>query len=148
MGKVIGIAAQESENSETVVYASAKVSFSNGIADDYRASLKNGQEIRVVTIENWNTVCEELNSKLHWTLSQSNIIIEGVDLVDSVGDVLKIGNFYLEITSKNIPNETYDKNFSGLTKALDQNWRAGVIAKVYSEGFVNEGDAVTLMEKA
>ncbi len=41
MGKVIGIAAQEKESLPITVYASAKVSFDNGIADDYRGALKN-----------------------------------------------------------------------------------------------------------
>jgi|GEM_PF-1090310 len=148
MGKVIGIAAQESKDAETVVYASAKVSFKNGIADDYRTSLKNGQEIRVITTENWEAVCAELNTKLHWTLSRANIIIEGIDLTDTIGDALRIGNFYLEIIAQNIPDETYNNTFNGLTASLAKDWRAGIIAKVYSEGFVSEKDDVTLMEKA
>lgn len=148
MGKVIGIAAQQSKDAETVVYASAKVSFNNGIADDYRTSLQNGQEIRVITTENWEAVCTELNTKLHWTLSRANIIIEGIDLTNTIGDALRIGNFYLEIIAQNIPDETYDGTFNGLTSSLAKDWRAGIIAKVYSEGFVNEKDEVTLMEKA
>jgi MOSC domain-containing protein YiiM len=147
MGKVIGIAAQEKENLPVTVYASAKVSFKNGIADDYRGALQNEHQITVIALESWEEVCSELNTKLHWTSSNAHLLIEGVDLVDSVGDILRIGNFYLEITAKNTPGDSFDDVFIGLKEALTPNWRAGVIAKVYSEGVVNEKDEVTLMTK-
>ena len=147
MGKVIGIAAQEKENLPITVYASAKVSFNNGVADDYRGALKNDQQITVISQENWDKVCEELGTKLHWTLSNVNILVEGVDLEDSKGNFLKIGDFYLEITGENTPTNKFDDVFLGLKEALTPNWRGGVTAKVYSEGVINEKDDVTLMIK-
>lgn len=143
MGKVIGIAAQEKESLPITVYASAKISFENGVADDYRGA----QQITVITQESWDEVCKELNTKLHWTSSNAQLLIEGIDLVDSGGDILRIGNFYLEIIEANIPDANLENVYVGLKKALEPNWRAGVVAKVYSEGIVNEGDLVTLMEK-
>lgn len=147
MGNVIGIAAQEKESLPITVYASAKVSFKNGIADDYRGALQNDQQVTVITQESWDKVCEELGSKLHWTLSNVNVLVEGVDLEDSKGNFLRIGNFYLEITGENAPTNQFDDVFIGLKEALTPNWRGGVTAKVYSEGVINEKDDVTLMTK-
>lgn len=143
MGKVIGIAAQEKENLPITVYASAKISFENGVADDYRGA----QQITVISQESWDEVCSELNTKLHWTSCNAQLLIEGVDLIDSIGDILRIGNFYLEVVAANIPDTNLENIFVGLKEALEPDWRAGVVAKVYSEGVVNEGDLVTLMEK-
>jgi len=148
MGEVIGIGAQEFEDSLLVVYASAKVSFENGIGDDYRGLKKNGSEVSIMTVESWKAVCEELGARLHWTVRNSNILIEGVDLENSKGDILKIGNFYIEITGENIPTDKMEEQFIGLKKALIPNWRGGVIGKVLAEGIVNEGDSVVLGERS
>lgn len=147
MGKVIGIAAKETKESPSTVYASAKISFKNGVADDYRGEANKEHQISIITQESWDEVCKELNTKLHWTLSDANILVEGIDLNNTVGDYLKIGNFYLEITGENKPTDKYNDVFIGLKEALTSNLRGGVIAKVYSEGIITENDSITIMVK-
>ncbi|MBW6481893.1 MAG: hypothetical protein K0B10_02415 [Vicingaceae bacterium] len=148
MGKVIGIAGKEKKGTEMVVYASAKASFEHGIGDDYRGARKDDKQVSIMTIESWNSVCEELKRKIHWTKRNANIIIEGIDLENSTGDILKINDFYIEITGELIPCDSMDEVCKGLKQALTLNWRGGVFGKVISEGLIHEGDKVTLMERA
>lgn len=148
MGKVIGIAGKEKEGNEMVVYASAKVSFEHGIGDDYRGAKKDDRQVSVMSLESWNEVCAELDRKLHWTKRNVNLLIEGIDLENSTGNILKIGNFYIEITGELKPGNKMDKIFIGLKQALTPNWRGGVSGKVIREGMVQEGDKITLMERA
>ena len=75
-------------------------------------------------------------------------MVSGVDLVDSIGDILKIGNFYIEITGKMLSGSSMDEQFLGLKDALAKDWRSGVVGKVLNDGFINENDLVTMMERA
>ncbi len=148
MGKVIEIATREKKRSPMVVYASAKVSFDNGVGDDSRGLIKGDRQVTVMTKESWEEVCWELGRKLHWTTRRANILIEGINLENTIGKGLKIGKFYLEITGELNPCHRMDEQIEGLTKALIPNWRGGVTCKILSEGIVSEKDKVTLLEKA
>ena len=147
MGKVIGIAAREKAKDPMVVYASARVSMSKGVADESRGLPKNDRQVTVMTIESWREVCAEIGRNLHWTTRRANILIEGVNLENTKGDLLKIGDFMLEITGELKPCGRMDQYHLGLTKALSPNWRGGVTCKILKEGFVCEGDQVELGEK-
>ena len=147
MGKVIGITTRIEKRGPMVVYASAKVSFDHGVGDDYRGLTRNDRQVTVMTEENWNVVCEELDRKLHWTTRRANILISGVDLENTTGKLLKIGNFFLEITGELAPCYRMDEELNGLKKALTPNWRGGVTCKILKEGIVNEGDKVTIGDK-
>lgn len=147
MGKVIGIAGCDKKGAEMVVFAAAKVSFEHGIGDDYHGTIQNDRQVTIMTQESWDAVCKELDRKLHWTKRRANIMIEGIDLENSTGNRLKIGNFYIEITGEFKPGKFMDEQFIGLKKALTPNWRGGVTGRVVQEGNVNEGDAVVLLER-
>ena len=94
MGKVIGIALIDRKGGPVVVHSSAKVTIEKGVGDDHRGrDVENkDRQVSVIAQEDWDIVCSELGTKLHWTTRKANIMVSGVDLVDSIGDVLKIGN--------------------------------------------------------
>ena len=147
MGEVVGISTRIKKRAPMVVFASAKVSFEKGIGDDSRGKIQGNRQVTVMTQENWDIVCEELGKKLHWTTRRANIIIKGVDLENTTGCILKIGDFFLEITGELDPCSRMDEQIQGLTKALTPNWRGGVTCKILKEGVVNEGDKVVLGDK-
>ena len=147
MGKVIGIATRIEKGAPMVVYASAKVSFDQGIGDDSRGLIQGDKQVTVMTQECWDAVCDDLGKKLHWTTRRANIIIEGIDLENTKGDLLKIGNFMLEITGELESCHRMDDQIVGLTEALRPNWRGGVMCKILREGVVNENDEVLIGEK-
>jgi MOSC domain-containing protein YiiM len=147
MGNVIGIAKREKTRAPMKVSSSAKISFENGVGDDSRGLIKGNRQVTVMTQESWADVCGELDCNLEWTTRRANLLIDGIDLENTKGDILKIGNFMLEITGELVPCNRMDEQLNGLTKALVPNWRGGVTCKVLSEGDVKEGDIVTLSER-
>jgi len=147
MGKVVEIATREKSRAPMVVYAAAKVSFEHGIGDDFRGKKRNDRQVTVMEKECWDAVCKEMGKKMHWTTRRSNILIEGVNLENSKGLILKIGNFMLEITGEMEPCKRMDEQYEGLTAALTPEWRGGVTCKLLSEGDIKEGDPVHLMER-
>ena len=128
-----------------MVFAAAKVSFAKGIGDDSRGAIRNDRQVTVMTKESWDEVCTEQKRKMHWTTRRANILIEGINLENSTGKKLKIGNFLMEITGELVPCNRMDEQFLGLTDALKPNWRGGVTCKLLSEGEVREKDQVTLI---
>ena len=147
MGKVIGIATRTEKRGDMVVYAATKVSFANGIGDDYRGLKRNHRQVTLMAVESWNAACKELDRKLHWTTRRANILIEGIDLENTKGEVLKIGDFLVEITGELTPCYRMDEELEGLKDALTPNWRGGVTCKLLSEGNVKENDTITFMDR-
>jgi MOSC domain-containing protein YiiM len=147
MAKVVEICSRMKARAPMVVYTSARVSFDHGVGDDSRGLIKGDRQVTVMTKEGWEAACEDLGIRLHWTTRRANLLIEGLDLENSTGDILKIGSFYLEITGELTPCERMDEECVGLKKALTPNWRGGVTCKIISEGMVSENDVVSLMER-
>lgn len=144
MCTVIGIAMREKRRAPMEVVEHAKVSFENGIGHDSRGAMQNNRQITIITRENWDIICAELKCDIPWTTRRANILIEGLDLTNTTGRQLQIGNFRLEITGEMHPCNRMDEQFDGLTKALTPNWRGGVTCKLISEGEIKLGDQVSL----
>jgi MOSC domain-containing protein YiiM len=148
MGNVIGIATREKTGAPMMVSSFAKISFEKGVGEDSRGLIKGNRQVTVMTQESWRNVCCELDCDIKWTTRRANLLIEGIDLENTKGDILNIGNFMLEITGELVPCNRMDEQLQGLTKALAPNWRGGVTCKVLSQGDVKEGDKVTLSERS
>jgi len=147
MGKVVGIATRIESRAPMVVFASAKISFEHGVGDDFRGLTRNHRQITLMSVEGWDAALKDLGKHLHWTTRRANILVEGIDLKNTKGEVLKIGDFLVEITGELNPCERMDEQVLGLTKALTPDWRGGVTCKLLSEGIVNEKDRITFMDK-
>ncbi|NOQ75103.1 MAG: molybdenum cofactor biosysynthesis protein [Crocinitomix sp.] len=149
MGKVIGIATCNEKGAAMVVNASANVTMAKGIGDDYRGALADARDrqVSIMSKESWDLACQELGSKLHWTMRKANLMISGIDLENSTGSILKIGDFFLEITGPLRVGSGMEQQYAGLKKALTPDWRSGVTAKVVQEGIVHEDDEVLLGDR-
>ena len=66
-------------------------------------------------------------------------------LINTTGQILKIGSLELEITGELVPCNRMDEQFDGLTKILGQDWRGGVTCKVKKEGSTSLNDEVSLI---
>jgi len=145
MGKVISISTRIKTKAPMELCTTANISFEKGVGDDSRGLIKGNRQVTVMAIEAWEIACVTLDCKLDWTTRRANILIEGIDLENTKGSLLKIGNFTLEITGELMPCERMDEQKHGLTKALTPNWRGGATCKIISEGIVNVNDEVTLV---
>jgi len=147
MGKVVGIATKIEKRAPMVVFASAKISFDHGVGDDFRGLTRDHRQVTLMSVESWSAALKDLDKNLHWTTRRANILVEGIDLKNTKGEVLKIGNFLVEITGELNPCYRMDEQIEGLKDALTPDWRGGVTCKLLSEGVVNENDRIAFMDK-
>ncbi|MBL1280167.1 MAG: hypothetical protein COA33_007840, partial [Fluviicola sp.] len=114
------------------------------VGNDSRGLIKGNRQVTVLTIEDWRIACQEINSDTPWTTRRANLLIENIELKNTKGKVLIIGDVQLEIMGELNPCGRMDEQVAGLTNALLPNWRGGVKCKILKEGKVKEGDTVVL----
>ena len=114
-----------------------------GVDGDARGRLR-GRQVTVLCQESWDAACRDLGREVPWTTRRANILVEGLDLGDSVGKTLVIGEATFAITGETDPCQRMDEQAQGLTAALTPNWRGGVTCRVTRSGAVKVGDGVEL----
>jgi len=144
MGTLIGIAVREGSRAPMREQSSAAVTLTDGLAGDWRGRLRDRQ-VTVLAREAWQQTCAELGADLGWATRRANLLVEGVDLRESAGGVLAIGEVRLAITGETRPCGRMDEAFEGLTRALTREWRGGVTCRVLSAGVLRLDDRVELI---
>lgn len=126
-------------------HAGASITFLTGVGSDSRGLKRGKRQVTVLSSEAWRASCDEMKVEMPWTTRRANLLISGIDLKNSSGKKLQIGDCQLEITGELEPCSRMDAQFEGLTKTLEKNWRGGVCCRILSEGSVSLGDEVQLI---
>jgi len=144
MGALKGIGYKLKKYEAVVTCEEAFVGLLTGVAHDVRGH-PGKRQVTVLSEEAFNEACAELGAALPWTIRRANLLISGINLENSKGKSLEIGDVVLEITGETDPCYRMDEQFEGLKDALQPNWRGGVTCRVVSEGNINLGDEVNLV---
>lgn len=123
--------------------SSAVVGTETGVSPDYRG-LPGKRQVTVLSKEAFDTACAELETTLPWTIRRANLLISGIELENSTGKQLRIGDLILEITGETEPCYRMDEQYEGLKSALEPAWRGGVTCRVIQGGNIKIGDEVQL----
>lgn len=122
------------------------------------ASLRAGQGIvgnadqggrRQVTIleaRAWDAAIAELGTAVDPIARRANLLISGIPLADSRGQVLRIGACTLRIGGEVRPCERMDEACRGLKSALRPQWRGGAFAEALTDATIAVGDAVEWLD--
>lgn len=142
MGKLVGIAYRTAKRGPMRELENAEITKSDGVAGDFRG-LPGPRQVTVLSREGWMETCEDLGATLEWKLRRANLFVEGVDLKDSAGGVLRIGGgLVLQVTGELAPCRRMDEAHGGLRRALRPDWRGGATCRVLEDGIVRVGDVV------
>jgi len=143
MAKIIGIAMRKGKRKIMQSLQTASIDRASGVENDFRGK-PGKRQVTVLSLRAWNEACEELGKHLDWTTRRSNLLIDDIELENSVGKILEIGDIKLKITQETDPCSRMEESEAGLFNALKLHWRGGVCCRVISGGEVSIGDAVKL----
>jgi len=116
-----------------------------GVEHDFRGK-PGKRQVTVLSLEQWQHACEEVNTTLPWTVRRANLLVTGVIFDASfVGKQIKIGQLILLVTGETDPCPKMDAQHQGLTQALTPDWRGGVCCKVIADGRVKTNDDVQII---
>ena len=142
-GKVLAIARRAATRAPMELLEEAAVTVQAGVAGDARGTLK-GRQVTVLCKESWDAACADLGQELPWTIRRANILVDGLDLANSVGKSIRIRDLTLAITDETDPCQRMEEQVTGLRQALTPDWRGGVTCVVTSDGGISVGDSVEL----
>jgi MOSC domain-containing protein YiiM len=126
--------------------AETMVSKVAGVEDDFRGK-PGKRQVTVLSLEQWQLACDEVNTILPWTVRRANLLVEGVSFDASmVGQQIKIGQLVLLITRETDPCPRMDAQHPGLTQALTPECRGGVCCRVIADGRIKIGDTVKIQK--
>ena len=100
------------------------------------------RQVTLISVESWADVVAAVEGEPHPILRRANLLVSGVDLVESRGKTVRVGEVEIRICGETRPCRRMDDSHQGLRAALEPEWRAGAYGEVISDGEVKPGDQV------
>jgi MOSC domain-containing protein YiiM len=147
MGTLAGIARRDGKRGEMQELDSAEVTTETGVANDFRGR-PGKRQVTVLAAEAWGRACADVGRELPWVTRRANLLVEGVELPQTAGAVIVIGDLRLEVVLETDPCSRMDEQCPGLREALVPDWRGGVCCRVLSSGRIAIGDEVRIAAAA
>ncbi|KQT33586.1 molybdenum cofactor biosysynthesis protein [Sphingomonas sp. Leaf412] len=148
MGILLGIARHARPKAPMEVVDHAQVSPEAGIHGDFRGAMRGKPYRRQVTLierADWEAAVAETGHDLPWQERRANLLVDGVDLPQVAGAIVRIGGeVVLEITRETDPCERMEAIAAGLRAALSPDWRGGACARVVQGGHIAVGDQIRI----
>ena len=145
-GKLVGIATRTASRAPMVELERAEVTLQRGVERDFRGK-PGSRQVTVLSADAWRAACAELGQTLPWTTRRANLLIEGIDLADSAGATLAIGDVVLRISGETEPCSRMEEACAGLHRCLEPDWRGGVSCAIMAGGRIELGATVELQRE-
>lgn len=151
MGRLAGIARHAFPRAPMEVLDHVHLSIESGLAGDFRGAVKPGREpkrqVSLIERADWDAAMAELGVDHHWSVRRANLLVEGLDLPQHAGAIVRIGDeVTLEIMIECDPCSRMEEIEPGLKAALAPDWRGGALARVISGGDIRIGDSIRVEE--
>ena len=147
MAKLIGIAIKDRKRAPMQTLDSAFISLDKGVEHDFRGK-PSKRQVTVLSLAAWQEANTILHTELPWTTRRANLLVDALELENTTGKIITIGDVELLITQETDPCERMQEAAEGLFDALKAKWRGGVCCRVIREGRIKLGDEMVLSEKA
>lgn len=100
------------------------------------------RQVTILALESWEAALRDVGADLSPAARRANLLVSGVELNESRGRVLRIGNVRVRVYGETRPCEQMDAAHPGLRDALGNDWRGGCFGEVLDDGPVAVGDPV------
>lgn len=111
-----------------------------GIADN--ADQGGRRQVTILEQRVWNNLMKQFDSNLPPSVRRANLMVEGIDLTNTSGRILRIGSCRILVSGETKPCERLDQSLPGLKAAMEGNWAGGAFGEVLDSGQISVGDLV------
>jgi MOSC domain-containing protein YiiM len=98
------------------------------------------RQVTIVDEARWQELMQDLGTDADPRRRRANLLVRGLDLIDTRGRLLRIGAVTLRIVGETRPCEQMDEVWPGLQEAMRHRWGGGVFAEVVEGGEIAVGD--------
>ncbi len=104
------------------------------------------RQVTIISKEMWEKLMNEVGGNKDPGSRRANLMVSGVDLNDTRGRVLAIGDVRVRIHGETRPCERMEEAQRGLKGAMEDPWSGGAFGDVLDDGAISVGDAVEWRE--
>jgi MOSC domain-containing protein YiiM len=141
-GRLIGIVRAAEKLGPLEPLERGAITIEAGLEGD-RRGVKPGRQISILFREGWEDACREVGAELTWLTRRANLYVEGLDRPRETGGRITIGEVVLEVIDETKPCALMEAACRGLKKAMQPDWRGGVVCNVIRGGEIRQGDGVS-----
>jgi len=105
------------------------------------------RQVTIIEKEVFDRIRNDLGDSVDPIMRRANLLVSGVELKETKGRVLKIGDLYLRIEGETKPCSRMEEAFTGLREALVPNWGGGIYGIVLNDATISRGDSVVWVDK-
>jgi MOSC domain-containing protein YiiM len=139
-GRVEAIWLKRSKRGPMDPVASAVLEVGRGLRDN--ANRGGRRQVTLISVERWAELMRDLGANLDPSTRRANVMVSGLDLENSRGRLLRVGETLLRINGETRPCEQMEDARSGLQAVMRDRWGGGAFAEVIDGGTVHVGDRV------
>jgi len=147
-GVLAGIARHGRPRGPVETLDAVAVTIESGVHGDFRGAVKPGgkgrRQVSLIEAKDWYAAMADLGHNLPWSDRRANLLVDGIDLPQTPGTRLRIGNMLIEITQECNPCSRMEEILPGLKAALTPEWRGGALARVIEGGHIAVGDTIRI----
>ena len=101
------------------------------------------RQVTLLSEERWQALMSAVGATLGPEARRANLIVSGVNLENTRGQILKVGPCRLRIGGETRPCEQMEDAAPGLQEAMRNSWGGGAYAEVLEGGPIAVGDSVS-----
>lgn len=146
MGQLAGIWVKRSHGGVMDARDTATLVAGRGLAGD--ATKCGRRQVTILSRDRWQALTAHLPGPPDPAIRRANLLVEGIDLDDSRGRVLAIGEARVRIFGETRPCHQMDEACAGLLAALSPPWGGGAFGEVLADGEIHVGSPVSWVPAA
>ena len=120
----------------------AKTEKNKGLVGDTNFG-RSKRQVTFIEKEVFDLLRDRLGDSIGPEMRRANFMVTGVELKETVGRILSVGDLKVKISGETKPCKIMDDACQGLREALVDEWKGGVYGCVLNDAVVKMGDPVS-----